>query len=91
VNACPIGAIFVHEDIEIPFKCDMCGGKPKCAASCPKKALLYVPEHTQGQAHRLGAALKYANMQEVEYYEHGVKKKLRYAEIETGGTRGDSQ
>jgi anaerobic carbon-monoxide dehydrogenase iron sulfur subunit len=91
VSACHIGAIFVHEDIETPFKCDMCGGNPKCVAACPKKAILYVPEHTLGQAHRLASALQYANMQEVEYFEHGEKKKLRYAEIETGGTRGDSR
>jgi len=91
VSACHIGAIFVHEDIDTPFKCDMCGGNPKCVAACPKKAILYVPEHTLGQAHRLASALQYANMQEVEYYEHGEKKKLRYAEIETGGTRGDSR
>jgi carbon-monoxide dehydrogenase iron sulfur subunit len=90
INACPIGAIFVHEGVETPFKCDMCGGDPVCAKACPKKAILYIPEHILGQSHRIKAALQYAHMQEVEYYEHGVKKKLRYAEIETGEKRGGS-
>lgn len=82
VVSCPFGAIFVHPDIPYPFKCDLCGGIPKCAEACPKKALLYMPEHTLGQAHRLSRALRYAHMKEVEYTERGVKKKLRYANLE---------
>ncbi|MFQ6119679.1 MAG: 4Fe-4S dicluster domain-containing protein [Methanosarcinales archaeon] len=84
VISCPFGAIFVHPEIQNPFKCNLCNGEyPKCALACPKKALLYIPEHTLGQAHRLMNVLKYAHMREVEYWEHGVKKKLRYADLES--------
>lgn len=81
VTSCPFGAIFVHHDIETPFKCDLCAGKPQCVSHCPKDALLYVPEHELGQAARLATVLRYAHMKEVEYVEKGERKKLRYAEI----------
>jgi len=81
VVSCPYGAIFVHSDIDTPFKCDLCGGAPVCADVCPKKAILFVPEHTLGQVHRLMSALGYAHLQEVEYWEQGVKKTLKYADI----------
>jgi hypothetical protein len=42
---------------------------------------LFVPEHTLGQVHRMASALGYAHLQEVEYWEHGIKKTLRYADI----------
>ncbi len=81
VISCPDGAIFVHSDLDTPFKCDLCGGDPVCANVCPKKAILFVPEHTLGQVHRMASALGYAHLQEVEYWEHGIKKTLRYADI----------
>ncbi|MHC1584691.1 MAG: 4Fe-4S dicluster domain-containing protein [Candidatus Syntropharchaeia archaeon] len=84
VISCPFGAIFVHPEIKIPFKCDLCDGSPACVEACPKKALMYVPEHTLGQAHRLMSVLKYSHMREVEYIEEGVKKKLRYADLNGG-------
>ncbi len=84
VVSCPFGAIYVHPDVPTPFKCELCGdsGDPACARACPKKAIVYLPEHVLGQAQRLANALKYAHMREVEYFEHGIPKKLRYAEIE---------
>jgi carbon-monoxide dehydrogenase iron sulfur subunit len=81
VISCPFGAIFVHDDVATPFKCDLCGGHPQCVRQCPKGALQYVPEHQLGQASRLAAVLRYAHMKEVEYVEKGERKKLRYAEI----------
>lgn len=81
VISCPFGAIFVHPDVKTPFKCDLCGGAPKCVEACPTKALLFLPEHLLGQAHRLMSVLKYSHMREIEYVEKGVKKKLRYADI----------
>ncbi len=81
VISCPFGAIFVHDDISTPFKCDLCGGNPQCVIACPKDALQYVPEHQLGQASRLATVLRYAHMKEVEYVEKGERKKLRYAEI----------
>ncbi|MGP8336799.1 MAG: hypothetical protein ACT6FC_00970, partial [Methanosarcinaceae archaeon] len=56
---------------------------------CPKNAIIYVPKHTLGQANRLIDTLKYAHLNEMQYFEHGVEKKLSYAQIETGGLRKD--
>ena len=81
VISCPFGAIYVHDDIATPFKCDLCGGHPACVQACPKGALQYVPEHELGEANRVASALRYAHMKEVEYVEKGERKKLRYAEI----------
>ncbi len=88
VISCPFGAIFVHPDTKTPFKCDLCVGidgdeaMPRCVEACPSKALAFVEEHTLGQAHRLMSVLKYSHMREMEYFEGGKKKKLRYADIE---------
>jgi Fe-S-cluster-containing hydrogenase component 2 len=82
--SCPFGAIYLHSDIDIPFKCNLCEGDPQCVKSCPKKALLFIPEHTLGQAHRIASVLKYTKMKEVEYVEKGERKILRYADSETG-------
>lgn len=87
VVSCSFGAIYMHSDLTAPFKCELCGGDPYCVKACPKNAILYVPEHTLGQTNRLIETLKYAHLKEMEYFEHGVKKKLSYAEIETGGLR----
>ena len=84
VMSCPFGAIFLHSDISIPFKCNLCEGDPQCVKSCPKGALLFIPEHTLGQAHRMASVLKYTKMKEVEYVEKGERKILRYADIESG-------
>lgn len=88
VDSCPFGAMFVHEDIERPFNCDLCGGNPRCVEVCPKAALAFVPEHVLGQAHRVASALNYVHMKEVEYVEKGKKRRLRYADIE-GKPNGD--
>lgn len=80
--ACPFGAIFVHPDVTTPFKCNLCQGDPQCVKECPKQALLFLPEHTLGQTHRMDTVLKYTHMREVEYVEKGEKKKLRYADLE---------
>jgi len=84
VISCPFGAIFLHNDIPVPFKCNLCNGSPKCVQECPKKALLFLPEHIFGQTHRIASVLKYAHMREIEYIEGGEKKKLKYADIEGG-------
>jgi Fe-S-cluster-containing dehydrogenase component len=39
VDACPWGLIFRHEDLDIPLKCDLCGGEPKCIEHCPRDAI----------------------------------------------------
>lgn len=40
VSACPIGAIGWPSSSGVPFKCDLCGGQPACAAICPAEALV---------------------------------------------------
>jgi Fe-S-cluster-containing hydrogenase component 2 len=77
--------MFLHEDIEHPFKCDLCDGEPLCVQACPKEALKFHPKHILGQAHRLSAARSYAKMSKVEYMDDGKKKTLKYAKITKGG------
>jgi hypothetical protein len=52
--------------------------------SCPKNALLFLPEHVLGQAQRMTSVLKYAHMKEVEYVDKGERKVLKYADSEKG-------
>jgi Fe-S-cluster-containing dehydrogenase component len=70
ITSCPDGAIFVHSDIDAPFKCDLCGGDPVCARVCPKKAILFE------QVHRMVSALGYAHLQEVEYWDTVSKRRF---------------
>ena len=81
VDACPFGAIFAHEDCDTPIKCDMCGGDPQCVKNCPLGALRLIPEHALGEAKRLNNVLSYTQMREIEYFEEGELKTIRYAEI----------
>jgi acyl-CoA synthetase (AMP-forming)/AMP-acid ligase II/Fe-S-cluster-containing dehydrogenase component len=41
VDACPYGAIFVHPDDTLIYKCDLCGGGAvqQCVDACPRDAL----------------------------------------------------
>jgi carbon-monoxide dehydrogenase iron sulfur subunit len=82
VMSCPFGSMFTHEDMETPFKCDLCGGTPQCVKECPNHAILYRPPHLIGESHRMASLLKYAHMKEVEYVEKGERRILHYAEIE---------
>jgi len=84
VEACPFGAIYVHSEIETPLKCDLCedNGQPMCVKVCPTEAIVFIPEHVFGQAHRLNNVLSYAHMKEIEYMEKGERKRLRYADNE---------
>lgn len=81
VEACPFGAIYAHEDLEIPIKCDLCGGDPQCVRVCPKQALRLIPEAALGESKRMHNVLSYAHMKEIEFMEAGEKKSIRYAEI----------
>jgi formate hydrogenlyase subunit 6/NADH:ubiquinone oxidoreductase subunit I len=47
---------------------------------CPTGAIVFLPEHVLGQAHRLNNVLSYAYMKEIEYMEKGEKKRLHYAD-----------
>jgi Fe-S-cluster-containing hydrogenase component 2 len=80
-EACPFGAIYAHEDVEHPIKCDLCGGAPRCVEKCPKGALRLIPEHALGESKRMSNVLSYAHMKEIEFMEKGEKKTIHYAEI----------
>jgi len=85
VDACPFGAIYVHSELEAPLKCDLCNGDPQCVKVCPTEAIVFLPEHVFGQAHRLNNVLSYAHMKEIEYMEKGERKRLRYADNAPSG------
>jgi Fe-S-cluster-containing hydrogenase component 2 len=59
----------------------MCGGDPQCVKQCPKGALRLIPEAVLGESKRLNNVLSYAQMKEIEFYEKGERKIIRYAEI----------
>lgn len=42
---CPIGAIEIFR--EIPYVCDLCGGRPRCVEQCNMGAIRYAPEKTE--------------------------------------------
>jgi len=44
-NACPIGAIRMHDDN--PQVCNLCGGTPQCVQACTMQALCYEPDNTE--------------------------------------------
>ena len=51
VDACPIGAIYWNEELQVPQKCTMCaellddpeypGKEPRCVEACPNEALIF--------------------------------------------------
>ncbi|MEA3442158.1 MAG: hypothetical protein U9R04_01510 [Chloroflexota bacterium] len=75
------GAMYAHGDCELPIKCDMCGGDPKCVQKCPTNALRLIPEGVLGETKRLNNVLSYTQMREIEFYEKGEKKTIQYADI----------
>ena len=81
VDACPFGAMYAHEDVDHPIKCNVCDGAPKCVAACPKAAIRLIPEQSMGEARRLNNVLSYAHMKQIEFMEKGEKKTIHYAEI----------
>jgi len=81
VESCPFGAIYAHEECEYPIKCDMCNGDPECVKKCPTGALRLLPEIALGESKRLNNVLSYTAMKEIELYEKGERKVIRYAEV----------
>jgi Fe-S-cluster-containing dehydrogenase component len=41
VSACPFGAMFFDPVANIPYKCELCDGKPACAEICPTEAIVF--------------------------------------------------
>ncbi|MFC1815934.1 thiamine pyrophosphate-dependent enzyme [Thermodesulfobacteriota bacterium] len=35
VEACPYDQVYINEETDIAFKCDLCDGHPKCVEACP--------------------------------------------------------
>ena len=81
VEACPFGALYAHDDCDVPIKCDMCEGDPECVKQCPKGALMLIPEYALGESRRISNVLSYSQMKEIEFDEKGEKKTIHYAEI----------
>jgi Fe-S-cluster-containing hydrogenase component 2 len=81
VDACPFGAIYAHNDVDHPIKCDLCGGNPECVSACPKMAIRFIPEQSMGESRRISNVLSYTHMKEIEFMEKGQKKIIQYAEI----------
>jgi Fe-S-cluster-containing hydrogenase component 2 len=81
IEACPFGAMFAHDDVDQPIKCDMCDGDPRCVRACPKNAIRLISEDVLGESKRINNILSYSQMKEIEYYEAGEKKVIHYAEI----------
>ena len=50
VEACPFGAMYAHNDVEHPIKCDLCDGleEPQCVKYCYTEALQYLPDERVG-------------------------------------------
>jgi len=40
-EACPFGAIMLHNEGGLPLICDLCGGDPACVKRCAVKAITY--------------------------------------------------
>ncbi|GAB6154628.1 hypothetical protein JCM17380_33780 [Desulfosporosinus burensis] len=49
---CPFGAIFLHEELEVPIKCDLCNGDPLCVKYCVPGAIKYEDENRVGANNR---------------------------------------
>lgn len=39
--ACPFGTVFTTPKTDTAMKCNLCGGQPACATSCPTDAITY--------------------------------------------------
>ena len=81
LDACPFGAMFAHEDVDNPIKCDLCDGAPACVEKCPKGALRLIPEQSMGESRRMNNVLSYTHMKEIEFMEGGEPKVIHYAEV----------
>jgi len=44
ISACPFGNMHFDDVFDLPAKCDLCGGEPKCVPFCPTGCLKWVSE-----------------------------------------------
>ena len=58
VKACPFGAMLYDPEKKLPYKCELCNGKPACVSICPAEAIVFVNQRTyysQAQAQEMEA------------------------------------
>jgi Fe-S-cluster-containing hydrogenase component 2 len=58
VKACPFGAMLYDAEKKLPYKCELCNGKPACVSICPAEAIVFVNQKTyysQAQAQAMEA------------------------------------
>ena len=60
VSACPFGAMGFDEERGKSFKCDLCGGDPKCVRICSTGALVYDAPHMLQKPQMVQSAAKIA-------------------------------
>ena len=58
VSACPTGAMGFDTDLGVAYKCDLCGGDPRCARACQPKAIVYEPVERIPHVHMIQCATK---------------------------------
>ena len=58
MNACPLGNIGFSPITRKVFKCDLCGGEPKCAAFCPSGAIVFA-DPDEGLDRKQSIALRF--------------------------------
>jgi len=70
VDACPYSAIFTHDDVPTPIKCDLCSGSPRCIEACPTAALELV-EELKDQPRMVGRTIEYPGFKELRVPSEG--------------------
>ncbi|MCD7846384.1 MAG: oxidoreductase [Oscillospiraceae bacterium] len=87
VDACPIGAVYWNEELQIPQKCTMCAHlldegyeKPRCVEACPNEALYFGDlDDPNSEVSRVIAAGKATPLEGLQ----GVETRVHYLNIPT--------
>jgi Fe-S-cluster-containing hydrogenase component 2 len=59
INACPFGSTGYDDINRSIIKCDLCGGEPACAKSCPSGAITYREGNTANLTKKKAIAAKF--------------------------------